>query len=108
MVEARADEPAAREDHEDYVRRVLYRRLLSPDAALSRAELTEIVSRVRACGDDHDFYLELFLVNCKHPSGTDLIYWPDLVPELAQGREPTGAEIADLALRGRAEQSRGS
>ena len=55
---------------------------------------------------DHDLrylrdhgYLELFQINCKHPSGTDLIFWPNLVPELPQDREPTAEEIADLALR---------
>ena len=91
------------EDHEDYVRRVLYRRHLAPDPALTREEMAEIVSRVSACAEGHDFYLELFLANCKHPSGTDLIYWPDLVPELPQGREPTAEEVAELALRGPAE-----
>jgi hypothetical protein len=64
--------------------------------------MAEVVSRVVACGADHDFYLELLRVNCQHPSGTDLIYWPNLVPELPQGREPTAEEIADLAMRGRA------
>jgi hypothetical protein len=90
------------EEHEDYVRRVLYTRSLAPDPNLSLAEMTEIVSRIMACGDDHDFYLELFLANCKHPSGAELIFWPDQVPELPQGRAPTAAEIAHLALRGRA------
>ena len=65
--------------------------------------MAEVVSRVMACAAAHDFYLELFLVNCKHPSGADLIYWPDQVPELPQGREPTAAEIAELALRGQAD-----
>jgi hypothetical protein len=88
------------ERHEAFVRRVLYRRSLAPGLNLTRAEMTEIVSRIMACGDDHDFYLELFLVNCKHPSNTDLIYWPKLVPELPKGREPTAEEIADLAVRG--------
>lgn len=88
------------EDHEDYVRRVLYRRHLAPDPSLTREEMVEIVSRVTACADDHDFFLELFVVNCNHPSGTNLIYWPDQVPELPQDREPTAAEIAALAMRG--------
>jgi hypothetical protein len=90
------------QSHEDYVRRVLYRRRLAPDPTLTRAEMTEIVSRVIACAADHDFYLELFLVNCKHPSGTDLLYWPDQVPELPQDRAPTPEDVAELALRGRA------
>lgn len=87
--------------HEDYVRRVLFRRHLAPDPALTLEEMAEIVLRVMACAESHDFYLELFLVNCKHPSGTDLIFWPDLVPELPQDREPTPQEIAELALQGR-------
>ena len=91
------------EEPEDFVRRALFQRALAPDPRLSLSELTEIVSRVVAGGPDHDFYLEVFLVNCKHPSGTDLIYWPDLVPELPAGREPTAEEVATLALRGPAE-----
>lgn len=86
----------------EFVRRLLYRRALAPDPALTHAEMTEVVSRVMACAPGYDFYLELFLVNCKHPSGTGLIYWPDEVPELPPGREPTAAEVAGLALRGRA------
>jgi hypothetical protein len=89
------------EDPEDFVRRGLYRQSLSPRTDLSRVEMVEIVSRVMAVDADWDFYLELFLVNCKHPSASDLIYWPNLVPELPQDREPTAEEIADLALRGR-------
>src|SRR5262249_3401885 len=90
------------QDHENWIRRVLYRQSLAPRAELSRPGLAEIVSRVTASGPGHDFYLELFLVNCKHPSGSDLIFWPDSVPELPQDREPTAEEIADLAMRGRA------
>jgi hypothetical protein len=89
------------EDPEDFVRRVLFRQAIRPDPTLTREEMTEIVSRATAVTDDSDFYLELFLANCKHPSGTDLIYWPNLVPELPQDRDPTPEEITDLALRGR-------
>jgi hypothetical protein len=92
------------EDHEDWVRRVLYQLSLAPIADISRLEMVEIVSRVMACGEDHDFYLELFLINCMHPSGSDLIFWPNLVPQLPQDREPTAEEIAELAIRGNAEQ----
>ncbi len=88
------------EDAEDFVRRVLFQKGLTPDPDISLVEMTEVVSRVVACGEDHDYFLELFLVNCKHPSGTDLIYWPDQVPELPQNREPTPAEVAKLAQRG--------
>jgi hypothetical protein len=90
------------ENPEDFVRRVLFQRSLAPDPSLSQAEMAEIVSRVMACEENHDFYLELFIVNCKHPAGTGLIYWPSLVSELPQDREPTAEEIAGLAMRGRA------
>ena len=87
------------EDHEDWVRRVLYRQSLAP-SDVSREEMIEIVSRAmpQNGNPDRDFYLELFLVNCKHPSGSDLIFWPNLVPELPQDREPTAEEIAHLAI----------
>ncbi len=89
------------EDHEDWVRRLLYRQSLVPSADLSLEEMVEIVSRSRD-DPDRDFYRQSFLVNRKHPSGSDLLYWPSLVPELPQDREPTAEEIADLALRGQA------
>ncbi len=62
--------------------------------------MIEIVSRsMHQNGNrDCDFYLELFLKNGKHPSASDLIYWPNLVPELPQDREPTAEEIADCAM----------
>lgn len=96
------------ENPEDFVRRVLFQRVLAPVKSMTLAEMTEIVSRVIACGDDHDFYLQLFMVNCKHPSGSGLIFWPNLVPEFSQDREPTAEEIAALALRGRDEQTAGT
>jgi hypothetical protein len=91
------------ESPEDFVRRVLFQRFLAPDPGPSRAEMVEIVFRALPTNGNSDwnFYLELFLANCKHPSGSDLIFWPDLVPELPRDREPTVEEIADLAMRGR-------
>jgi hypothetical protein len=88
---------------EAFVRRVLFQRHLATPPPVTVEELAEVVARVGAAGPDHEFYLALFLAHCKHPSGTDLIYWPDLVPELPQDREPTEREIAELALRGQAE-----
>ena len=89
------------EESLDWVRRLLFQKSLIPDADITQQEMAEIVSRVTSLGPDWDFFLELFLVNCKHPSGTDLIYWPDQVAEFPQDREPTAEEIAALALRGR-------
>jgi len=87
------------EDHEDWVRRLLYQQALVP-ADVTREEMVEIVSRAmpQNGNPNYDFYFQLFLVNCKHPSGSDLIFWPNLVAELPQDREPTAEEIADLAL----------
>jgi hypothetical protein len=90
------------ENHEDFVRRVLYQQAVASETGLSRADMVEIASRVIRGEEPLDFYLELFLVNCKHPSRSDLFFWPSLVPELPQDRPPTAEEIADLALRGRA------
>src|SRR6476659_7971095 len=88
------------EEHVNFVRRVLRRPALSADSNLSTAEMAEIVSRIIAGGKHCDFYVEVFRANCRHPSGTDLIFWPNLVPELPQDREPSNSEIAELALRG--------
>jgi hypothetical protein len=90
------------EEHEDWIRKLLYQKSLTADPNLARAEMVEIVSRVMAGGKDHEFFLELFLVNCKHPSGSDLIFWPRMVPEFSGNHQPSAEEIADLVMRGRA------
>ncbi len=87
------------EGHEAFVRQLLIRQHLIPLPPVSANEMTEVVSRVMACGPDHDFYLALFEAHCRHPSGADLIFWPDQVREFAEGREPSAAEVAALALR---------
>jgi hypothetical protein len=89
------------EPHGDWVRRLLYRRLVAP-CELTRDEMVEIVSRAMPPNGnaDWEFYLQLLLVNCKHPAGSNLIFWPNLVPELPQDREPTAEEIAVLAMSG--------
>jgi len=71
-------------------------------AKLSREEMLALVARIfRAEGTEKqaDADIELFVANCVHPSGTDIIFWPELVPELA-GRVPTVEEVVDLAMRG--------
>lgn len=83
---------------EEFVRDVLYRQALRPVPDLSRAEMVEIVSRLQAGGDEHDFYYGLFELHCKHPAGGGLVYSPDGVPGLPRGREPSAEEIADYAL----------
>jgi hypothetical protein len=83
---------------EDFVRDVLNQQATKPVNDLSRAEMVEIVSRVLACGPDHDFYSSLFEMYCKHPASSDLIFYPENVPEMPKGRVPTAEEIADCAL----------
>ena len=83
--------------HADFVRRVFTRRTLAPDPRLTLVEMTEVVSRIFAGGRDIDFYVALFAVSCRHPSGTNLIFWPDGIPGLPVDRDPTADEVARLA-----------
>jgi hypothetical protein len=69
---------------------------------LSRDEMLALVARIyKAEGSAEDAArdLGLFIANCRHPSGTDIIFWPELVPELA-GRVPTAEEVVELAVSG--------
>lgn len=69
---------------------------------LTRDEMIALVGRIyRAKGtaEQADADVALFVANCAHPSGTDIIFWPELVPELA-GRVPTVEEVVDLAMLG--------
>lgn len=85
------------EDHDEWVRRTLILNTLHP-VDLSRDEMAEIVARALKRGPDQDFYIELFRVNCSHRSTTDLLFWPNQIPELPKDRRPTPEEIADIAL----------
>ena len=69
---------------------------------LTRDEMVELVTRIyRAEGTEEDAArdLGLFIANCTHPSSTDILFWPELVPEL-QGRVPPIAEVVALAMGG--------
>ena len=90
----------AAEEHEDWVRRLFYGQAAQSAPDVSHQEMIEIVSRAMPQNGhpDSDFYLELFLAKCKHPSASDLIFWPNLAPELFLDWEPTAEEIADLAI----------
>ena len=69
---------------------------------LPREEMMALVERIfraEGTGEQADEDVELFVANCLHPSKTDLIFWPELVPEL-RGRVPTVEEVVDLAMRG--------
>ncbi|WP_157369623.1 hypothetical protein [Zavarzinella formosa] len=89
------------QSHRDWVRRILFQKTLLPCADISLEEMIEIVTRAMSIDEnaDWDFYLELFVVNCKHPLGVNLIFGPTTsVPEFPQDREPTAEEIACLAV----------
>ena len=69
---------------------------------LTREEMLSLVARIyRAEGTEEDAArdLGLFITNCVHPSATDILFWPELVPEL-QGRVPTVEEVVVLAMGG--------
>ena len=83
---------AGAEDAEDFVLRAL----LPPPPRLpdiTRAELIEIVRRIREHAGETDHYLALFAANVPHPAAGDLIFWPP--PHLANASD---AEIVDAAL----------
>jgi hypothetical protein len=42
--------------------------------------------------------VELFVANCKHPAGTDLIFWPHGFPHDPSKPEPTAEEIVAKAM----------
>ena len=68
---------------------------------LTRAEMIALVEKIqRAEGteEEMDAALELFIANCRHPSGSDLIFWPHGFPHNPELPEPTTEEIVDKAL----------
>jgi hypothetical protein len=71
-------------------------------SVLDRQELVELVKAIR-CPDETTeaedmLLLETFVSNCRHPAGTDLIYYPDEV--FGEGVEVTAEMIVDKALEG--------
>lgn len=67
---------------------------------LTREEMLDLVARIyRAEGTEEDAArdLGLFIGNCTHPSSTDILFWPELVPEL-QGRVPSVEQVVALAM----------
>jgi hypothetical protein len=66
---------------------------------LSRPEMLALVERIlRNGGKRAD--IDLFVANCKHPAGTDLIFWPHGVPHDPSKPEPTAEEIVEKAMSG--------
>lgn len=70
---------------------------------LNREELLELVRSIRSPGnisEAEDMLLAAtFIYNCRHPAGTDLIYYPDEV--FGEGvDQATDEMIVDKAMRG--------
>jgi hypothetical protein len=73
---------------------------------LSQDEMLALVERIfKADGTEAeaDADVKLFIANCSHPNGSDLIFWPDQVPDYPPGHEPTAAEVVALAMGALAE-----
>jgi hypothetical protein len=67
------------EDHEDYVRRVLYYRLIKPAPGVTRAELAEVVRRAMPTNeffDLHQAYMAVFDANVPRDGASNLIFYP--------------------------------
>jgi hypothetical protein len=70
---------------------------------LTREEMITLVGRIcRAEGTEDEMTADiaLFQANCKHPSGTDLIFWPTGFPHDPAKPESTVEEIVDKAMDG--------
>lgn len=98
------------EDHEDYVRRVLYHRLITPTPGVTREELAEVVRRAMPQNeffDQHEAYMAIFDANVPLERASNLIcYPPDYDPATNTwdgGRpmgkyDPTPEQIVEWAL----------
>jgi hypothetical protein len=71
--------------------------------ALSRSEMIELVRRISTANGSEaeiDEMVGVFVANCRHPAGTDLIFWPNGFPHDSSKPEPTVEEIVDKAMSG--------
>jgi hypothetical protein len=63
--------------------------------------MIDLVGRICRCDgteQEMDAAVQLFLANCKHPAGTDLVFWPHGFPHDGTKPEPTVEEIVDKAM----------
>ena len=84
------------EKHEDYVRRVLYRRLIKPALGVTREELAEVVRRAMPQNefiDQHEAFMAIFEANVPLEGASNLIFYPpeyDPVTNTWGGGRPMG------------------
>lgn len=67
------------EDHENWVRRVLFFRLIKPASCVTREELTEVVRRAMPENeffDQHEGYMAVFNANVPLENASGLIFYP--------------------------------
>jgi hypothetical protein len=97
------------EEHDRWVRRVLYQRVITPAANVTPTELAEVVRRAMpATGDpDYEAYMAIFDANVPMPSASNLIFYPPDYDEHSNtwdcGRpieeyDPTPEQIVEWAL----------
>lgn len=79
------------EEHEDYVRRVLYRARIRPVRDVSRAELVEVVRRAKHADryEDREAYRAVFDANARLPNASSLIDFP---PDYDSGTNTWGGD----------------
>jgi hypothetical protein len=106
------------EDHEDYVRRMLYYQCIKPAAGVTREELAEVVRRAMPQNEyfsQHEAYMAVFDANVPLTRASNLIFYPpDYDPATntwGGGRpvslyDPTPDQIVEWALS--ADRRRGS
>lgn len=93
--------------HGDYDSEYVAERLIhfNPDdraRRMTRDEMINLVKEIMSVEGteaEEDDRVDVFAFQCQHPAGTDLIFWPNLVPELEDVDDPTAAQIVDLAMR---------
>src|SRR4051794_36501509 len=68
---------------------------------LSRQEMIDLVGRICRCEgseEEKNAAVQLFQANCKHPDGSDLIFWPNGFPHDPAKPEPSVEEIVGKAM----------
>jgi hypothetical protein len=84
------------EDHEDWVRRVLYYQTIEPAAAVTREELIEVVRRAMPQNEyfeQHEAYMAVFDANVPLEGASNLIFYP---PD--DVTDPTPEQIVEWAF----------
>ena len=67
------------EDHEDWVRRVLYHKVIKPAPGISREDLTEVVRRAMSRSEsfaDREAYRAVFDANVPLENASNLLFYP--------------------------------